>query len=38
VALIRALDQVTVFCLEKSASRSVVALRECFRAIEAEGK
>lgn len=34
VALTRALDQVSVFCLERTTSRSLLALKECFRGIE----
>jgi hypothetical protein len=38
VAMTRALDQLSVFCLEGATSRSIVALKGCFGAIEAEGK
>jgi superfamily I DNA/RNA helicase len=38
VAMTRALDQLSVFCLEGATSRSIVALKGCFRAMEKEGK
>jgi len=38
VAMTRALDQLSVFCLEGSTSRSIVALKGCFGAIEASNE
>jgi hypothetical protein len=36
VAMTRALDQLSVFCLEGSTSRSIVALKGCFEEMEGE--
>jgi len=38
VALTRALDMVVCLLPQKTTSRSLVALKECFRKLEAEGE
>jgi hypothetical protein len=38
VAMTRALDQLSVFCLEGATSRSIAALKGCFGEMEAEGQ